>query len=220
MPVAAEERASLRGVPDSTPRSGVEAAIADFQAGVRREESFRLLMELYSARIERFFLRRGRSREDAQDLNQETWRRVFESLDGFGGERAFEHWLFRIAKTTWLRRLRMERAAKRCAAEETLDELNDRGIEPGSPADQLEACLNLEQLEALREAVDELAPQMRRCLYLRVYQDRSVHEIAAILRLSEGAVKAHLFLARARLRARLGRYFGEPREHGRTGNGD
>ena len=56
-----------------------------------------------------------------------------------------------------------------------------------------------ERLAALREAIGELAPKQRLCMELRVYQERSVQEIAVALRISPETVKAHLFQARQRL---------------------
>jgi RNA polymerase sigma factor (sigma-70 family) len=60
----------------------------------------------------------------------------------------------------------------------------------------------------LREAIEGLAPQQRLCMELRVYQERSVQEIAKALRISPETVKAHLFQARQRLWDRLHDKFG------------
>jgi RNA polymerase sigma factor (sigma-70 family) len=63
-------------------------------------------------------------------------------------------------------------------------------------------------LEALRNAIGELAPKQRMCMELRVYQERSVQEIAVALRISPETVKAHLFQARQRLWDKLRPVFG------------
>jgi RNA polymerase sigma-70 factor (ECF subfamily) len=59
----------------------------------------------------------------------------------------------------------------------------------------------------LREAIEKLPEQMRKCLMLRVYQEMKYREIATLLRLSPETVKVHLFQARRRLREDLGPYF-------------
>ena len=65
-----------------------------------------------------------------------------------------------------------------------------------------------ERLAALREAIAELSPKQRLCMELRVYQERSVQEIAVVLRISPETVKAHLFQARQRLWEKLHPIFG------------
>lgn len=55
-------------------------------------------------------------------------------------------------------------------------------------------------LESLRAKLDQLPPQMRRCLYLRLYHDLKYREIAALMRISIETVKAHLHQAQNRLR--------------------
>lgn len=185
----------------------VERAVCDFRAGVRREEAFRLLVERFSPRLQRWLQRWGCSAEEAQDLNQDAWMRVFQGLSGFRGEGPFESWLRSIAKTTLGHSRRMQQAAKRFAPERPLEELAETGADPRSAADQLEGLMTAEQIATVRAAVDDLPPQMRRCTELYVYQERGIREIATVLRLSEGAVKAHLFQARRKLRERLSSEF-------------
>ena len=70
-----------------------------------------------------------------------------------------------------------------------------------------QAALDHERSRLLREAIERLPEQMRKCLMLRVYQDLKYREIAVVVRLSIETVKAHLFAARRRLQQELGDYF-------------
>lgn len=70
-----------------------------------------------------------------------------------------------------------------------------------SPLDQ---ALRSERREVLRRAIEELPDQMRRCTELRVYQDLSYREIAAVMRRSIETVKVHLFQARKKLKESFG----------------
>ena len=79
---------------------------------------------------------------------------------------------------------------------------------PSATASPLDHAVRRERLEALREAIGELPPKQRLCMELRVYQDRSMQEIAAALRISPETVKAHLFQARQRLWDKLHTAFG------------
>jgi RNA polymerase sigma-70 factor (ECF subfamily) len=71
------------------------------------------------------------------------------------------------------------------------------------PGRQLDDLLDEEQRRALRAAVAELPEQMRDCLTLRLYHQRSYNEIAVIKKISVETVKAHLFRAREKLREKL-----------------
>jgi RNA polymerase sigma-70 factor (ECF subfamily) len=64
-----------------------------------------------------------------------------------------------------------------------------------------------ERAQVLRQELYKLPAQMRGCIFLRAYQGLKVREIAIILRISEGTVKAHLFQARQRLHEVLADYF-------------
>jgi len=70
---------------------------------------------------------------------------------------------------------------------------------PSAAASPLDGIVREERLRSVREAIGELAPKQRLCMELRVYQERSVQEIAVALRISPETVKAHLFQARQRL---------------------
>ena len=71
------------------------------------------------------------------------------------------------------------------------------------PQTPLVEVLRNERRRLLREAIEELPVQMRRCTVLRTYQDLSLKEIAVALRLSVDTVKVHLFRARKTLRLKL-----------------
>lgn len=80
-------------------------------------------------------------------------------------------------------------------------EVQEEDVDP--PAEQPgaeEGVQEKERNEQLRRAIDELPPQQRRCLILRIYHELSTREIAQRMGLSEGAVRAHLFQARQKLR--------------------
>lgn len=70
----------------------------------------------------------------------------------------------------------------------------------------LHDMLEEERSRLLRNALEELPPQMRRCVQLRV-QDLRYREIAEILKVSIDTVKAHLYQARQLLKAKLGDYY-------------
>jgi len=191
------------------PSEPVQAIIERLQAaGPPREEDFRRLFDRYYPRVLHFFARRGFPPQDCQDLTQETFLGIYRGIGTFRRDARFETWLFTIATNAWRKRLRHGTAGKREGQEVPLE---PEGTPPPDtaepPAD--EEMLRRERSRRLREAVEKLPEQMRRCLTLRVYQEMKYREIAALLRLSPETVKVHLFQARKRLREELGPYFAD-----------
>lgn len=204
---------------DDSPRIGTEdivRAVLDFQRGVDREKSFELLFRHFRPRIERFLAKRVFSPEERLDLTQMVFVRIYQGLEGYRGEGSLEGWMLQIACNVYRKWLDHQPGGRRGISEILFEE------SPGAPelevaADfsspsavpsPLDDAVRRERLEALREAIGELAPQKRLCTVLYIYQERSVQEIATALRISPETVKAHLFQARQLLRGKLHRTLG------------
>ena len=146
--------------------------------------------------------RKGFSPEERRDLTQETFLGIYKGLGGFRHESRFESWLYRLATTTYLKRLRSAATDKRRGHEVVHDEAAPPpGTAPPTRDDPLRGMLREERREALRQAVRALPDQMRRCLTLRIYHELSYREIATVMKIEIDTVKAHLFQARERLRS-------------------
>jgi RNA polymerase sigma-70 factor, ECF subfamily len=195
-------------------QTGVDRAIVraveQFQAGIDREQAFRVLVERFYPPVKGFFAKRVFSPDVCLDLTQETFLGLYKGLEGYRAEARFEFWLFRIAKTTLLKWLRTRRRREEAALESppAIPKIATEGGDDPEPVvvedeTQLEEILRRERLETLRAAILELPDQMRRCMTLRVYQDLSYREIAELMEISIDTVKAHLFQARRKLRERL-----------------
>ncbi len=204
---------------DDGPRAGPEdvvRAVLDFQRGGDREKSFELLFRRFRPRIECFLARRVFSPEERLDLTQAIFLRVYQGLEGYRGEGSLEGWVLQIAFNVYRNWRDRQPGGRHALPEVPLDD--PPGAPEPSAADQLSAAsttaspldrmVRQERLEALKEAIGELAPKQRLCMELRVYQERSVQEIAVALRISPETVKAHLFQARQRLWDKLHLNFG------------
>lgn len=186
-------------------------AVLDFQNGSDREKSFEWLFSRFRPRIERFLAPRVFSPEERLDLTQAIFLRIYQGLEGYRGEGSLEGWVLQIALNVY-RKWRDHQPGGRQAVPEIPFENLTEAPEPSAAADFLSPSANVsaldrivrqERLEALRKAIGELAPKQRLCMELRVYQERSVQEIAVALRISPETVKAHLFQARQRLWEKL-----------------
>jgi RNA polymerase sigma-70 factor (ECF subfamily) len=140
-------------------------------------------------------------REDAEDVVQETFHKVFLHLNRFQEKSRFSTWLTRIAMNECFMLLRRKRAVF-----EDLPESADDGAKSSSEAfvdqgpDPEESCLRRERTQLLTEAINRLGPRIRMAILLRDIEERSVEETAQILGTTSTAVKARLFQGRRKLR--------------------
>ncbi len=137
--------------------------------------------------------------EDAQDVAQESFLRLYRSRDRFQEERSFEAWMYRIvvnqARRTLVRR-------KRRSASSLDDEGAAQVADLSSvPADEAAAAGSL--TARLMPLLDELSPRLRSVFVLRDLQGMETAEIARILGCTETTVRRHSADARTRIRILL-----------------
>lgn len=202
-------RRAPHGAP--SPEAGAGGATA---RGGRRglDERFRRLFDLHGEEVYRFLVRRGVAAEEARDLTQETFVRVYHGLKGFREEATARTWVFSIAQNVYRNTLRHGNATKRQGDEVPLDDWasGDRPERPShtlpdrSAPDPFETTLTEERRELLRRAIDQLPVRMRQCVLLWVDHDLKYREIAGVLRVSIDTVKSQLHQAKERLRRALG----------------
>jgi RNA polymerase sigma-70 factor (ECF subfamily) len=191
----------------------------------RFEASAELLHGRYHARVHRFLRARRASPEDAEDLTQEAFLRVFRSNAKFEKTREFEKYLFQTAVNLLRNLVRDRTAVKRKAPEDSLDEWLERhadGVPPpadGRDRNGLGSVLEEERRREVAKALRTLPPAMGRCLVLLIFHEMQYREIAEFLGIEIGTVKAHLHQGRRRLGSLLAPYFGKggPRSPGEAG---
>lgn len=178
--------------------------------------ALRPLFDRYHDRVRAFFRSRGFVEEETEDLTQETFLRVFQSVDKLRSPGSLDTWILRLAANIWKNEVRFRRAAKRGAIVLSLDrELNEgddrskRVLLPraGEP-NGLEEALSAEQQGALRACVEELPRKMRRCLEMHFFQERPTEEIGTLLHISAQTVKSHIHQAKHHLRDCVARRLG------------
>src|SRR6266478_139575 len=180
-------------------------------------QAFEILVERHTRRI--FFAARRitRTREDAEDVVQQSLQKAFVHLHQFKGKSSFSTWLTRIAINEALILLRKSRGLREVLindlteGEETLFalEIPDSGPNPEDSYSQRE------RQRILFLALNELPHGMRKAIQLRELGERSTEETARIMGISAGAVKTRLFHGRRKLRERLKHYFGSAWTYGR-----
>ncbi len=209
-PAAGDPWKSANGPPSIAERGEILARILEqLQGGSSVDEGFRRLHELYYRPLLQFFAKRGLAPEECLDLTQETFLGIYTGIGSFRRQASFDTWLFKIATNAYRKRQRQRSAQMRRGEEVPLQGAEDLaqpaagypgGIVP-RPDDEV---LDKERVRLLREAVRRLPERMRKCLILRIFQERKYREIGVVMKLSTQTVKAHLHQARLRLQQELG----------------
>ena len=182
------------GAPIPALASDAEAdLVAQLQEG--SEAAFRILVERYQNRIYRTVFALLRNPEEAEDVAQEVFVEIYQTIGQFRGEAALSTWLYRLATSLALKNLRRARAKKRFAYFTSL-----LGFEPPDHAHPLALLVGQQQLEQLLAHLARLPIQQQVAFTLRHEQELSYEQIAAVLGTTVAAVESLLFRARQTLR--------------------
>jgi len=135
-----------------------------------------------------------RTHEEADEVTQETFVRAWRGLSGFRGESRLSTWLVRIAIHTARSLPRGRVAAAPLGEAERI---------PDGAAGPHALWEGREDRARLRSAVRSLPPRQREVVALKVFSDMTYEDVATVMGLTVGAVKAHLHQAVGNLRRRL-----------------
>jgi RNA polymerase sigma-70 factor (ECF subfamily) len=173
------------------------------------ETAFEELISRYERKVFRLAKNITNNQEDAEDVLQETFLKVYSHLEGFQGNSKFYTWLVRIAVNEALMRLRKRKSDRTVSMDDEIDTGEDTMVrEIAVWEDDPEKRYSQEEIKAiLDEAVAGLRPAFRTVFVLRDIEELSTEETAQMLDLSIPAVKSRLLRARLQLREKLTRYF-------------
>jgi len=163
------------------------------------------LMERHATRVFHFLSRMVGNEDDANDLAQETFVRVFKSCRSFRSGEKFSTWLFTIAANLARNHFRWRSRHPNVSldAENPGTEQSLGGTLPATSPTPNENALAEERAAAVRLAVQNLPEELRGATVLCEWEERSVAEAAAILETTPKAVESRLYRARGVLRERL-----------------
>lgn len=149
--------------------------------------AFTDLVALYERVIYSLALRMTGDREDARDITQIVFIKVYRGLSTFDVRRRFFSWIYRIAVNESIDRLRGRRPSDPLDPQMASDDAPDQTVERSEVADQVQ------------QAMLDLNEDDRQLLVLRHWLDRSYAEIGEALGIQDSTVKSRLFEARQRL---------------------
>lgn len=171
------------------------------------------LMERHAPKLYHYLLRCLRDEEEAADLSQEIFVRVYQHRARFDAGQKFSTWLYTIAsnlvRDRYRWRARHPQVSLNAEDMETGSELGARLVHPDAmPHESLETN---ERVAAIQDAVAALPEELRVPLLLAEYEEKPQTEIAQILSCSVKAVETRIYRARKQLRTTLSFLFKQGR---------
>jgi RNA polymerase sigma-70 factor (ECF subfamily) len=154
-------------------------------------------MRKYHDAIYSFIFRMIRDREQVEDLTQEAFIKAFKSLRNFNEEYAFSTWLYKIATNNCIDYIRKRKLPTYSINKPIESKNSTYAFE--LPDDSLQAdraLISNQRTKLLNAAIAKLPEKYKKVIRLRHTDERSYEEIATILKLPLGTVKAHIFRAR------------------------
>ena len=169
------------------------------------EAALNNLMERHAEKLFHYLLRSLQDDDDAADLAQETFVKVFQNRTKFDPGQKFTTWLYAIAsnlvRDCYRWRSRHPQVSLDAESEQTDTSLKDN-LSASEPAPD-ERMQSEERAATVRKAVAALPEELRQPLILAIYQELSQAEIAQILKCSIKAVETRIYRARQQLRVGL-----------------
>jgi len=171
------------------------------------------IVKQYSRRIYNICYRFAGSADDAEDLTQEVFIRMYRTLNSYDTSRgAFVTWVTTITRNLLVdhfRRSKMERMTDSLDAAPSGDEkaltLGEQIPDQG-PAPEVEVQ-RVETKQVVHQALQKLSPDLREAVILRDLQDMDYRDIAAVLKVPEGTVKSRINRGRTELARLLSRTY-------------
>jgi RNA polymerase sigma-70 factor (ECF subfamily) len=180
-----------------------EALVRSILSGDR--DRFEVLVERYQTRLVNYLYRMVRNLEEAHDLTQEVFIRVYQALDRYDSQYRFSTWLFRVAQNAAIdviRKRRIQLVPLTRRADEGSESTVDLELPDGQPS-ALETLQGRELDASIRSAIDALPWEYRELILLRHYGELAYEEIAELKAMPLGTVKNKLFRARQMLKQQL-----------------
>ena len=195
---------------DGVPLSEIEAVVKDddrelIERAKRGDErAFRELLRKYERPVFNICYRMVRNEQEAQDLAQDAFVKVFAMLERYNPSYAFSNWLFKITSNLCIDSMRKRRIATLPMDQPVTSDKGEYERQYESPTDNPETVMMKgEKMGMLAEAIDKLPEHYRIMIVLRHQEDLSYEEIADTLDVPLGTVKARIHRAREMLKSRL-----------------
>jgi RNA polymerase sigma-70 factor, ECF subfamily len=176
------------------------------------QRAFKLLVERYQRKVYAVALGMLKDKEEAMDVSQEAFVKVYKYLDHFKGDASFYTWLYRITVNICIDIIRKRAGAGGEAVEfdETMpmdvSEANIGALGSRLGTNPQKSALRRELAEKIQEALAAVPEKHRAILLLREVEGMSYEDLSRTLDIPKGTVMSRLFHARAKVQKILSQY--------------
>ena len=185
-----------------------EVLVARFKEG--DESSFKELVERYQSRVYSIVLAMLGDKNDADDLSQEVFLKVYRFIHQFKGRSKFFTWLYRLTINTCISaRNRKKRNNQILLSQSFKKDFTPIDTLQNDAKSPIEILQNRELEKKIKLALDSLSDGLKEVFVLREIEDLSYKQLSRILHCPEGTVKSRLFRAREELKKKLMPYIDE-----------
>jgi len=177
------------------------------QAQKGNQNAFEELVYRYDRSVFSIALKYSNNEDDAKDLYQEVFIRVYRSIKGFRFQSEFSTWLFRITTNVCLTYKSRSKEHLRVSIDKDFDDEENEFsttkelVYDGSSPEEISSDADLGEM--VNAAVESLSPKQKMTFVLKHYEGYKIREIAEMLNCKEGTVKKYLFDAIKNLRKKL-----------------
>lgn len=212
-----EGKPATFSVPGDRTRGSVPPVSLDDETGLVARlkagdpSAYELVLRTHGGRLLAVATRILRNPDDAKDALQDGMLSAFRAIDGFSGEARLATWLHRVVVNAALMKIRSRKRVAEDPIDDLLPTFHEDGhrVDPGGPW-QLDADDELERQqrrELVRRCIDRLPDSYRTVILLRDIEEMDTKDAAALLGITENAVKIRLHRARQALAALLDPHF-------------
>jgi RNA polymerase sigma-70 factor, ECF subfamily len=176
------------------------------------QRAFKLLVERYQRKVYSVALGMLKDKEEALDISQEAFVKVYKYLDHFKGDSSFYTWLYRITTNLCIDVIRKRGANKAEAVEfdesiqMDVSEANLGALGSRLGTNPQKSALRKELAAKIQEALEQVPEKHRAILLLRELEGMSYEDLARTLEIPKGTVMSRLFHARSKVQKILSEY--------------
>lgn len=153
------------------------------------EQGFNELVRRYQEKVYRVARRMMGDHDEADDVVQEVFIKLYQAVKEFRGESSVYTWLYRITTNAALNALRKKKVREYISIDDAAQQIESDVTPPDQAAEEKE------RKSAIEKAVASLPRKQRAVFVMRYYEEKSYDEIALILKTSVGGLKANYFHA-------------------------
>jgi len=177
------------------------------QAQKGNQNAFEELVYRYDRNVLSVALKYANNEDDAKDLYQEVFIRVYQGLKNFRFQSEFSTWLFRITTNVCLTYKSRSKEYLKVSIDRSFDDEEQEIsstpelVYEGSSPEEISSDTNIGEI--VNDAVESLSPKQKMTFILKHYEGYKIREIAEMMNCKEGTVKKYLFDATKNLRKKL-----------------